>query len=103
MDEKELEKLKQKIWKNDIPGLNEQVPLFHSFSFLPAYRKAFRKEASEAPCPLQGNQAEGNRRGEDFATRSEKSPTVLKEHPQARQSFQGNKIVQVDGSPVPYI
>lgn len=100
---KKMGRLKQKIRKSNLPGLNEQVLPFHFFSFQPAYRKAFRKEASEAPYPVQGSQAEDNREGEDFAAISVKSPTNLKEHLQARQSFRGNRIIRVDGSPAPYI
>lgn len=81
------------------PGLSEQTLSFHFFSFQPAYRKAFRREAFEAPYPGQGSQAVGSRKGEDFAVISAKSPTILTEHPQARLAFQGNRIIQVDGSP----
>lgn len=93
----------EKIKKDCFPDFNEQVLSSHSFSSQPAYRKAFRKGAFEAQYPVKGSQAKGNRKEEDFATASAKLPTFLKEHSKARQAFQGNKIIQVDGNPEPYI
>lgn len=89
-----------KIRRVSSPGLSEQALPSHFFSSQPAYQKAFRREAFEALYPVQGSQAEGSRKGEDFAVISAKSPTILTEHPQAKPAFQGNRIIQVDGSPV---
>ncbi len=89
--------------EDKLPDLNEQVLFFHSFSFQPAYQRAFRTGASEAQYPVRGNQAVGNMMEEGFEAVAAKVPRSLKGHSEVVQASRGSRIVPEDGNPEPYI
>ena len=95
--------IEKRIREVNCPNLNGQVLSFRFSSFPPAYRKAFRREASEVPHQVQGSLEVDSRKGEDSVVTSAKLPINLKLYLQVKKAFQGSRIGQGDENQELYI